>query len=81
MSAVNYAPAYYGGYIFPPWAEVIGWALGMLPLLCVVLGAIWAVVKYKGVRNQYLFYLLHVYGHNTRMLELTIVILTFIFTS
>ncbi|XP_052795792.1 sodium- and chloride-dependent glycine transporter 1-like isoform X2 [Mya arenaria] len=46
MSGVNYTPAYYGDYHFPPWAEGIGWVLAMLPLLCVIIGAIFALVKF-----------------------------------
>ncbi|WAQ97849.1 SC6A5-like protein, partial [Mya arenaria] len=49
MSGVNYTAAYYGEYTFPPWAEGIGWCLAVLPILCVVIGVIFGIVKFGGV--------------------------------
>lgn len=49
MSGVNYTAAYYGTYVFPPWAEGIGWILAVVPICCVIIGIIFALVKHKDV--------------------------------
>jgi len=49
MSGVNYTPAYYGDYTFPSWAEGIGWILAVVPVAMVIIGWIYALVKFKGV--------------------------------
>ncbi|KAJ2950676.1 hypothetical protein O0L34_g8935 [Tuta absoluta] len=37
---IEYKPASYGHYLYPMWADAVGWTLGMLPVLVVVLMAI-----------------------------------------
>lgn len=45
-SGINYTPAYYGMYVFPAWAEGVGWFLAMLPVALVVVAAIYSSFKY-----------------------------------
>ncbi|XP_045492639.1 sodium- and chloride-dependent glycine transporter 1-like isoform X2 [Colias croceus] len=37
---IEYKPATYGHYVYPMWADAVGWIIGMLPILVVVLMAI-----------------------------------------
>ncbi|XP_048238675.1 sodium- and chloride-dependent glycine transporter 1-like [Haliotis rufescens] len=37
VSATQYAPANYGEYIYPPWAEGIGWCMVVAPLVMIFL--------------------------------------------
>ncbi|CAB3224940.1 unnamed protein product [Arctia plantaginis] len=37
---IEYRPASYGSYVYPMWADAIGWTLGVLPVVVVVLMAI-----------------------------------------
>ncbi|VVC98652.1 unnamed protein product [Leptidea sinapis] len=37
---IEYKPATYGHYVYPMWADAVGWIVGMLPILVVVLMAI-----------------------------------------
>lgn len=49
MSGVNYTAAYYGDYEFPPWAEGVGWILAVTPIICVIAGVVFSLIKYKDV--------------------------------
>ncbi|XP_003701757.1 sodium- and chloride-dependent glycine transporter 1 [Megachile rotundata] len=33
---VEYEPLKYGGYVYPKWADVVGWVVGMIPILVIV---------------------------------------------
>jgi cell division protein FtsW (lipid II flippase) len=46
MSAVTYAPAYYGDYTFPTFAEVLGWLMVCSPLACVIIGFVVQICRY-----------------------------------
>ena len=46
MSAVTYAPAYYGDYTFPTFAEALGWLMVCSPLACVVIGFVVQILRY-----------------------------------
>lgn len=46
MSGVNYAPAYYGDYVFPGYAEALGWLMVCSPLALIVLGFIVQSIRY-----------------------------------
>ncbi|XP_034825272.1 sodium- and chloride-dependent glycine transporter 1-like isoform X2 [Maniola hyperantus] len=37
---IEYKPASYGHYVYPMWADAVGWTLGVLPIVVVVLMAI-----------------------------------------
>lgn len=37
---IEYKPASYGYYVYPMWADAVGWILGVLPVIVVVLMAI-----------------------------------------
>lgn len=41
---VDYVPASFGDYTFPPWAEAIGWTLTMTGLLCIVVYAFYNII-------------------------------------
>ncbi|XP_052078661.1 sodium-dependent proline transporter-like [Mytilus californianus] len=46
MSGLNYAPAYYGDYVFPGYAEALGWLMVCSPLALIVLGFIVQSIRY-----------------------------------
>ncbi|XP_067663049.1 sodium-dependent proline transporter-like [Haliotis asinina] len=52
VSATQYSPANYGAYIFPPWAEGIGWCMVVAPLAMIVLVMIIQVCR-LGVRKAF----------------------------
>ena len=45
MSGINYTPAGYGGVEFPPWAEGLGWMMVVLPVVVIIAGFIYQLVK------------------------------------
>lgn len=45
---IDYAPVTYGDYVFPQWAEGLGWALASLSLVCIPVGMVKAVYEAKG---------------------------------
>ena len=46
---VDYVPVTYGEYVFPTWAEGLGWGIASLSLVCIPIGMIKAVYEAKGV--------------------------------
>ena len=48
MSGVNYTAAYYNDYTFPSWAEGVGWILAVLPIVMILLGAIFQIIRSGG---------------------------------
>ena len=45
---INYSPVTYGDYVFPKWAEGIGWGLACLSLVCLPIGMIKGVCETAG---------------------------------
>ncbi|XP_060068612.1 sodium- and chloride-dependent glycine transporter 2-like [Ylistrum balloti] len=45
---VSYEPPTYGDYVYPSYANIIGWLIGMLPIVPVVLVGIMTVLKTPG---------------------------------
>ncbi|XP_059607766.1 sodium- and chloride-dependent glycine transporter 1 isoform X2 [Phlebotomus argentipes] len=41
---VEYKPASYGHYVYPLWADAIGWTIGLLPILVIILNAIQQII-------------------------------------
>lgn len=37
---IEYKPASYGHYVYPTWADAVGWVVGVLPVVVVVLMAV-----------------------------------------
>lgn len=37
---IEYKPATYGLYVYPTWADAVGWTIGVLPVVVVVLMAV-----------------------------------------
>ena len=44
----QYTPVTYGDYVFPKWAEGLGWGLACLSLVCIPIGMITALVQSDG---------------------------------
>ncbi|ESO10226.1 hypothetical protein HELRODRAFT_72882 [Helobdella robusta] len=56
----NYSPINYGSYIFPVWADILGWFIAFLSLVCIPVGMVKAIYQSDGssfisVSNQCLF--------------------------
>uniref|UniRef100_A0A8C3G8U3 Transporter n=1 Tax=Cyclopterus lumpus TaxID=8103 RepID=A0A8C3G8U3_CYCLU len=47
-SIVYYTPAHYGKYTYPAWAEGVGWAVSLVSIVWIPLGAIHEVSSHKG---------------------------------
>ena len=45
---IQYEPVKYDDYVYPTWAQVLGWLLSSLSIMCVPLGMVHAVYKAKG---------------------------------
>ncbi|XP_055701894.1 sodium- and chloride-dependent glycine transporter 1-like [Phlebotomus papatasi] len=41
---VEYKPASYGHYVYPLWADAIGWIVGLLPVLVIIVAAIQQII-------------------------------------
>ncbi|XP_071086745.1 sodium- and chloride-dependent glycine transporter 2-like [Haliotis cracherodii] len=46
MSATQYTPAYYGDYVFPDWAQGLGWCMVVSPILWIIIIMIIQVIRY-----------------------------------
>lgn len=42
---VEYEPLTYGGYVYPKWADVVGWVVGIIPVLVIVGVALVSKIK------------------------------------
>lgn len=42
---VEYKPASYGKYVYPIWADAVGWVVGLLPIFVIILTAMQQIVK------------------------------------
>uniref|UniRef100_A0A7G3B2K5 Uncharacterized protein n=2 Tax=Lutzomyia longipalpis TaxID=7200 RepID=A0A7G3B2K5_LUTLO len=42
---VEYKPASYGHYVYPLWADAIGWIIGLLPVLVIIVAAILQIIQ------------------------------------
>ena len=45
---IDYEPVMYGDYVFPGWAEGLGWCLASLSLICIPFGMVKAITEAKG---------------------------------
>ncbi|XP_072039486.1 sodium-dependent proline transporter-like [Amphiura filiformis] len=52
FSLVDYTPAYYGDYIFPPWAEAIGWILTLSTIVLIITYAVVYLCLQEGTLVQ-----------------------------
>ncbi|XP_077984966.1 sodium-dependent proline transporter-like [Glandiceps talaboti] len=48
FSFIKYSPASYGDYIFPPWAEGVGWAMAMLSVVVIPLYMVLVILRGNG---------------------------------
>ena len=46
MTAVGYSPANYGDYVFPGYAEALGWLMVCSPIVLIVAGFIIQSIRY-----------------------------------
>lgn len=42
---MDYKPATYGHYVYPKWADAIGWIIGLLPLVIIISISIHEIIK------------------------------------
>ncbi|XP_072040560.1 sodium- and chloride-dependent glycine transporter 1-like [Amphiura filiformis] len=49
---IDYSPAYFGDYIFPPWAEAIGWILGFVSVVVVFVYMIYPLTMNEGTFKE-----------------------------
>ncbi|XP_063956360.1 sodium- and chloride-dependent glycine transporter 1-like [Lytechinus pictus] len=49
---IDQVPAYYDDYIFPGWAQGIGWALTMSSIIMIFVYALYSVIRQKGSLRQ-----------------------------
>ena len=40
FSIIGYTPLTYGEYVYPDWANALGWVIASLSLICVPIGAV-----------------------------------------
>lgn len=52
FSIVDYEVVDYNGYVYPPWAEALGWCFAMVSIVCIPIGAIHALVTSKGTLKE-----------------------------
>ena len=45
---IDYAPASFGDYVFPPWAEAIGWTLAMVSIAVIFVYIAWYLASSEG---------------------------------
>lgn len=62
---VEYEPLKYGAYVYPKWADVLGWVISMLPVLVILALAI--VSYYFCIHFEYKFFYICV-GCNLRLI-------------
>ena len=48
FSLVKYAPANYGSYYYPLWADMLGWVLSLASILPIFVMGIWKFYKAPG---------------------------------
>ncbi|XP_030214771.1 sodium- and chloride-dependent GABA transporter ine isoform X1 [Gadus morhua] len=51
-SIAQYSPAHYGKYVFPAWANVVGWGISLLSIVCIPLGALQEIWRNEGTLLQ-----------------------------
>ncbi|XP_058460078.1 sodium- and chloride-dependent glycine transporter 2-like isoform X2 [Malaya genurostris] len=42
---IQYKPVSYGKYAYPDWADIVGWAIGLLPMVAVVLTSVYKILS------------------------------------
>ena len=45
---LEYSPVTYGDYVYPSWADGLGWFLASLSLVCIPIGAVLGVYRTPG---------------------------------
>ena len=45
---IDYVPVTYGDYVYPSWAEGLGWGIASLSLVCIPIGMVKSVYEAKG---------------------------------
>lgn len=45
FNLVQYKPASYGAYVYPLWADAVGWLVGLLPVLIIIVIGVVQVVQ------------------------------------
>jgi len=53
-SIIGYAPLKYGDYMYPGWANAIGWGISALSISCIPLGIIFKTTEFLGEGNSLL---------------------------
>ncbi|XP_001654776.2 sodium- and chloride-dependent glycine transporter 2 [Aedes aegypti] len=41
---IQYKPVSYGKYVYPDWADIVGWIIGLLPMMVIVVTALYKIV-------------------------------------
>ena len=52
FSIINYEPAKYGTYTYPPWADGLGWLVSLCSMICIPAGAIHTLCTFEGTLIQ-----------------------------
>ncbi|KAJ3603764.1 hypothetical protein NHX12_028505 [Muraenolepis orangiensis] len=47
-SIVQYSPAHYGDYVYPVWADTMGWGISLLSIVWIPLGALQEIWRNEG---------------------------------
>lgn len=64
---VEYKPASYGHYVYPLWADAVGWFIGLLPVSVIIITAIHQIIQapsnltFKEVSFYYYYHLKNEY--------------------
>lgn len=56
FSIIQFKPARYESYIFPPWAQGVGWVIAMASIIWIPLGAIHTLWVLPGSLKQVIIY-------------------------
>ena len=48
FNLIQYTPMTYDKYKYPSWADGLGWALALFPLIWIVSSMVWKVTTVKG---------------------------------
>ena len=61
---IQYSPVTYGDYVFPKWAEGLGWGLACLSLVCLPIGMVAALMQTGGENMWQVSSLMQTGGEN-----------------
>ncbi|XP_048237027.1 sodium- and chloride-dependent glycine transporter 2-like isoform X2 [Haliotis rufescens] len=51
VSFVQYSPSYYGDYMFPPWAQDVGWVMVSVPIGVIFVTMVIQIIRHGSIRN------------------------------